>query len=122
MIQIAKAAAKEINRLKVSRQQPESLLRLRIKPGGCSGLFYSLELEPKSLSLNDDDLVYQSNDIEIIVDSQAASYSEHLQVDYSEDLMGGGFRFQNPYAVNICGCGISFKTIELQKRESLSKP
>ncbi|MCJ8281054.1 MAG: iron-sulfur cluster assembly accessory protein, partial [Rivularia sp. ALOHA_DT_140] len=27
---------------------------------------------------------------------------------YSEDLMGGGFRFYNPKAETICGCGNSF--------------
>jgi iron-sulfur cluster assembly accessory protein len=31
-----------------------------------------------------------------------------LQIDYSEDLMGGGFRFQNPNATANCGCGNSF--------------
>jgi iron-sulfur cluster assembly protein len=114
MIQIALSAAKEIDRLKASRQQPDSLLRLRIKSGGCSGLFYDLELESKSSAKIGSDLIYESNNVEIIVDSQSANWIDNLQLDYAEDLMGGGFRFKNPQAVGICGCGLSFSAIENQ--------
>jgi Fe-S cluster assembly iron-binding protein IscA len=37
-------------------------------------------------------------------------------LDYSEDLMGGGFRFHNPNAIETCGCGNSFR---LETRESI---
>ena len=30
------------------------------------------------------------------------------QVDYKEDLMGGGFAIKNPNATSTCGCGQSF--------------
>jgi iron-sulfur cluster assembly accessory protein len=115
MIQIALSAAKEIERLKTSRQQPDSLLRLRIKSGGCSGLFYDLELESKLSAKIDSDLIYESNGIEIIIDPQSATWSNNLQLDYAEDLMGGGFRFKNPQAVGICGCGLSFGAIETKE-------
>jgi iron-sulfur cluster assembly accessory protein len=114
MIYISQAAAKEIKRVQISRQQPDSLFRLSIKTGGCSGLFYSFELE-LPLSTNDssekstqDDLIYQSNGINIIIDKSAALYLKNLQLDYSEDLMGGSFRFQNPNATASCSCGLSF--------------
>lgn len=105
MVQISQAAAKEISRIKFSRQQPDSFLRLQIKPGGCSGLFYDLKLESNSKT---DDYIYESNGISIIVDSASIPYIEKLHLDYSEDLMGGGFRFRNSQAVNVCGCGLSF--------------
>ncbi|WP_143438253.1 iron-sulfur cluster assembly accessory protein, partial [Hydrocoleum sp. CS-953] len=35
-------------------------------------------------------------------------YLNGLTLDYSEDLMGGGFRFNNPNAKVVCGCGNSF--------------
>ena len=109
MVDISEAAAKEINRIKSSRNQPDSYLRVKVKSGGCSGWFYNLTLEsgsPESPELQD--YHYQSNGISILVDSQSEHYIQNLKLDYSEDLMGGGFRFQNPQATNICGCGLSF--------------
>jgi iron-sulfur cluster assembly accessory protein len=105
MVQISQAAAKEIKRIKLSRQQPDSFLRIQIKSGGCSGLFYDLGLESNCQS---GDRCYESNGISIVVNSTSLPYIENLQLDYSEDLMGGGFRFRNPQAANVCGCGVSF--------------
>jgi iron-sulfur cluster assembly protein len=31
-------------------------------------------------------------------------------LDYSEALIGGGFKFTNPNAAQTCGCGTSFST------------
>jgi iron-sulfur cluster assembly protein len=115
MIHITQAAAREIKRVQISRNQPNSLFRLRIKSGGCSGLFYSLELEEHSSKSNflaesssRGDLVYESQNICIVVDELSFSSVRGLKLDYSEDLMGGGFRFQNPNAINTCSCGLSF--------------
>ena len=30
------------------------------------------------------------------------------QLDYSDELIGGGFKFSNPNAQSSCGCGKSF--------------
>jgi iron-sulfur cluster assembly accessory protein len=114
MIYISQAAAREIKRVQLSRQQPDSLFRLTVKNGGCSGLLYSLELETQSLVSNftqkdiSKDIVHESNGIKVIIDVKTASYLNNLQLDYSEDLMGGGFRFQNSNATNCCSCGLSF--------------
>ncbi len=109
MVEISEAAAKEINRIKLSRQQPDTYLRVEVKSGGCSGLFYNLTLEPSSVeSQEQSDYHYHSNGISILVDAQSEQYIQNLKLDYSEDLMGGGFRFQNPEATNTCGCGLSF--------------
>ena len=42
------------------------------------------------------------------MDSLQLNYLNGLILDYSEDLMGGGFRFNNPNAKVACGCGNSF--------------
>ena len=107
MVTISQAAAKEINRIKSSRQKPDSYLRLQVRSGGCSGLFYELELE-ENIDKNNSDREYQSNGVSVLIDSKSQSYIKNLQLDYSEDLMGGGFRFRNSQEENICGCGLSF--------------
>lgn len=108
-IEIGQAAAREINRIKLARNQPDSQLRLKVEPGGCSGLFYCLELEPIAIEQQKDgEHYFESNKIAIVIDAHSYSYLNGIKLDYAEDLMGGGFRFQNPQAHNVCGCGISF--------------
>lgn len=105
MIDLSQAAAREIRRLQFSRQKPDSRLRLGIKTGGCSGLFYTLELNEAAEA---SDLVCESNGICVITDEKSYPYLNGLKLDYSEDLMGGGFRFYNPNASATCSCGQSF--------------
>lgn len=105
MIQISEAAAKEIKRLQLSRQLPNSILKLGIKPGGCSGLTYILELKP---DIEQKAEIIQINSITVKLEPESYKYIKDLKIDYSEDLMGGGFRFQNPNASSTCSCGQSF--------------
>lgn len=111
MIDISQAAAKEIERIKLSCEQPDSRLRLKIKSGGCSGLLYQLgleEVETQEIESPSTDIYYKISGIAIVVDEKSLGYIQNLKLDYSEDLMGGGFRFQNPQAAGNCGCGLSF--------------
>jgi iron-sulfur cluster assembly protein len=112
MIEISQTAAKEITRIQSTRQKPDSKLRLKVEQGGCFGLFYCLDLESESVHDStpnpQQDRYYESNGIPIVVDSQSYPFLKGMKLDYTEDLMGGGFRFQNPNVSNICSCGISF--------------
>ena len=117
MVEISSTALAEIDRLKRTRKMPDSFLRLSVKSGGCSGLFYNLELENISENLRhqQSDRTIEIQGIQVIVDPQSWQYIEHLQLDYSEDLMGGGFRFHNSQVKQTCGCGISFAEVEPEK-------
>jgi iron-sulfur cluster assembly protein len=104
MIQLSPAAASEILRLKL--KQPHNVLfRLAIKPGGCSGWFYDLSFDE---TVKVGDRTFEFNGIPLVIDGESLKYINGLTVDYSEDLMGGGFRFHNPQAIASCGCGNSF--------------
>jgi len=104
MIQLSKAAATEIGRLK-SKQQPNVLFRLAVKPGGCSGWYYDMSFD-QAVQVGEG--VFDSQGIQIVIDAESLEYIKGLTLDYSEDLMGGGFRFHNPQAKATCGCGNSF--------------
>ncbi|MDZ8240780.1 MAG: iron-sulfur cluster assembly accessory protein [Nostoc sp. ChiQUE01a] len=104
MIHLSQAAASEIGRIK-SKQQPNVLFRLAIKPGGCSGLFYDMSFDE---AIKAGDRVFNFDEIHVIVDAESLNQLNGLTVDYSEDLMGGGFRFHNPQAIATCTCGNSF--------------
>jgi iron-sulfur cluster assembly accessory protein len=104
-IQISKAAATEIKRTQAVRQQPESKLRLGVSPGGCESWHYTIEIAD---TIAPDEQLYEISGLLVVVKSEHLDYLNDLKLDYSEDLMGGGFRFHNPRAVNVCGCGNSF--------------
>ncbi len=107
MIQVSQAAVSEIGRLKSKQQQPNILVRLAVKPGGCSGWFYDMSFDE---AVKVGDRVFDCHGIQILIDSATLDYINDLTLDYSEDLMGGGFRFHNKSAIATCGCGNSFST------------
>jgi iron-sulfur cluster assembly protein len=112
MIEISQTAAKEITRIQSTRQKPNSKLRLKVEQGGCFGLFYCLDLESSSvrdpIHHQQQDRYHESKGISIVIDAQSYQLLKGMKLDYTEDLMGGGFRFQNPNASGTCSCGISF--------------
>lgn len=104
-IHLTQTAIEEIRRMQRHRQQPNSFFRLGVKLGGCKGLYYTLALNEAA---QPGDRCYENQGISILVDEESHLYTNGLQLDYAEDLMGGGFRFDNPNAVQICSCGLSF--------------
>jgi iron-sulfur cluster assembly protein len=105
MIHLSKSAASEIQRLQSKRQNMGTKLRLGVQTGGCADFFYTLDFDT---TVKPEDQIYDQNGIQVVVDPQSLSYISDLTLDYSEDLMGGGFRFHNPQASASCSCGNSF--------------
>ncbi|WP_088241901.1 HesB/IscA family protein [Calothrix rhizosoleniae] len=106
MIQISPTAAKEIRRLMSQQQISNNCCRLAVKPGGCNDFFYDLSFN--NGEIGNSDSAFDCDDIQVIIDSESLNYVKDLKLDYSEDLMGGAFRFYNPQANVTCGCGNSF--------------
>jgi iron-sulfur cluster assembly accessory protein len=112
MVNISPAAVAEIKRIKLNRKIPDAYLRLVVKSGGCLDFFYDLQFESQvetdGSQTDKSDRLLEINGINLAIDPQSWKYVESLKLDYAEDLMGGGFRFNNPQNPKTCGCGISF--------------
>lgn len=80
-------------------------LRLGIKTTGCSGLAYVLEFVDEP---NEDDSVFDIDDVNIIIDGKSLVYLEGIQLDFVKEGLNEGFKFTNPNAKGECGCGESF--------------
>jgi len=85
------------------------LLRVGVKQGGCSGLSYNMDFEQPD-NITEDDTVMEYNDAKfrIVCDPKSLLYLFGMNMDYSDALIGGGFKFSNPNATDNCGCGKSF--------------
>ena len=105
MLQLTASAAQEIKRLQHSRQLTHHHFRLGVKTGGCACWFYHFDFVTE---IEDTDLEYESQGVTVLVDGSSAVYLHNLKMDYAEDLMGGGFRFTNPNAAQVCSCSLSF--------------
>jgi iron-sulfur cluster assembly protein len=85
-------------------------LRISVVPGGCSGNTYSAAID--DAPGEKDQLVFQEGELRAVADPQSAMYLDGLDIDYSDDLVRSGFRFNNRLAAKSCGCGASFATLE----------
>lgn len=114
MIELTEAAVREVKRLR-TKYDPSMVLRVGVKPSGCSGMSYTMNFEPAA---RDDDEVLSTGDVTVVVDPLSLTMIDGMEIDFTEDLLGGGFRFNNPIAVSNCGCGSSFSVPETQTAAS----
>lgn len=86
------------------------ILRMGVRSGGCSGMSYVMDFcTEESINMEEDQIdIYSQDKIKCVVDSKSMLYLYGLQLDYSTQLIGGGFKFYNPNAEKSCGCGSSF--------------
>ena len=54
------------------------------------------------------DILVRSAGAMILVDTKSALYLRGSELDYSDKMVGGGFKFSNPNATSSCSCGESF--------------
>jgi iron-sulfur cluster assembly protein len=80
-------------------------LRLGVKVVGCSGYAYVVDLTD---AVNDDDSVFESNGVKVIVSRKSLNIVDGTEIDFSRDGLNEGFAYSNPNAKNMCGCGESF--------------
>lgn len=101
---LAAERAKEIlNRY----NKPQAAIRVFIKSGGCSGYQYGMAVDEREL---EGDTIVEMFGVRLVVDRMSLPLLAGSQVDWVENLMGGGFSVNNPQATSSCGCGHSFRT------------
>ncbi|MFY0713407.1 iron-sulfur cluster assembly accessory protein [Seonamhaeicola sp. NFXS20] len=107
MIKVSETAKKKIIELMAEDGYNASTdyVRVGVKSGGCSGLSYELKFDKEQ---QEDDKVFEDNNVKIIVDKKSFLYLIGTTLEYSGGLNGTGFVFNNPNANRTCGCGESF--------------
>jgi iron-sulfur cluster assembly protein len=90
-----------------SKQESGMILRMGVRAGGCSGMSYVMDFV-KEGEITDDDHVEEYDGIRCVVDPKSLLFIYGMKLDYSDELIGGGFKFSNPNAETSCGCGKSF--------------
>jgi len=102
---ITDSAAARIARLATLESNPETMLRITISGGGCSGFQYGFSLDE---TVNDEDRVFSHAGSRVVVDEVSFDLLGGAIIDFVEDLSGAAFQIRNPNASSSCGCGTSF--------------
>lgn len=105
-LQVTQAAAEQIILQLHSRGTPNGYLRLGVKGSGCSGFSYVLRFEDNPPT--EKDKVFQTHNVNIVVDTKSFLYLKGCTLDWEKSLLKQGFKFLNPNEKSTCGCGSSF--------------
>ncbi len=100
-----RAAEKAISLAKREGYEEDPHLRVRVVAGGCSGFSTRLSFEREAAP---DDLVIEAHGLNVLVDPKSIPIMAGSTLEYSDAMLGGGFRVENPRAVHECACGESF--------------
>ncbi|MGC8481683.1 MAG: iron-sulfur cluster insertion protein ErpA [Acidimicrobiales bacterium] len=101
----ATAVSKITELLSQEEGSDELVLRIAVKPGGCSGYSYDMFFDSE---LEEGDIVSNFENVRVAVDPQSAALIKGATLDYKDGLQGAGFHISNPNATKTCGCGSSF--------------
>src|SRR3569832_1470556 len=98
-------AAKKIDHV-LAKQPQDTVLRIVVAGGGCSGFQYEYKLVQETPA--NADLVLAKDAATVLSDSLSLEFMGGAEIDYVDDLIGQSFQIKNPNAVASCGCGTSF--------------
>ena len=79
-----------------------------VEGGGCSGMNYELKFTDREPNDQDQIVYFANGEMKLVIPFSSYVYLTGTEIDYSEDLLNGGFKFGNPQANRTCGCGTSF--------------
>lgn len=108
-VKLTERAAQEV--LKIMQDQKmdleNTMLRVGVAGGGCSGFQYSLGFDTNFDAKADAKAAFHG--VNMVVDKKSALYLDAVTVDFYEGLEKRGFTFDNPSATKSCGCSSSFQ-------------
>ena len=103
-VTLSTSAAKHVTDFMAKRGKGVGI-RLGVKTSGCSGMAYRLEFVDET---HDEDLVFESHGVKVVVDPQSLAYLDGTELDFVREGLNEGFKFNNPNEKDRCGCGESF--------------
>ena len=116
-IDLTENAVKRIKAILSGENKPDHGLRVSVVGGGCSGMSYNLSFDD---NIGEFDKIFKIKGVKIFCDLKSWLYVKGTTIDFSDDLLSGGFKIENPNAERTCGCGTSFSVkICKQKKKKM---
>jgi iron-sulfur cluster assembly protein len=106
-VTLSEKAAKEIRKIMDDQgMAPETVIRVGVQGGGCSGFSYSLNWDTET---SEKDRVADFHGVKLAIEKKFDPYLDGTEIDFYDGLEKRGFVFNNPNVVKSCGCGSSFQ-------------
>ena len=106
-VTVTEAAVNEVRRVIAEQAMPEnSVLRVGVSGGGCSGFSYALGFDDSVDESKDE--VFAQHGLVVAVPHKCGPHLDGTTIDFYAGVEKRGFTFDNPNARNTCGCGSSF--------------
>jgi len=105
VITLTDNAAVKVKELIAQEGDEALMLRVAVRPGGCSGFSYEMFFDSDRA---DDDVTSDFEGVKVVVDPSSAQLLTGATLDYKDGLQDAGFAITNPNAQHSCGCGQSF--------------
>jgi iron-sulfur cluster assembly accessory protein len=105
VITLTDTASTKVKDLIAQEGEAELMLRVAVRPGGCSGFSYEMFFDSER---ENDDITADFGGVTVVVDPSSAQLLDGAELDYKDGLQGAGFAINNPNAQRTCGCGQSF--------------
>ncbi len=106
-VSLSEKAAIEVKRIFQEQDLgEETVLRIGVQGGGCSGFAYSLNFDN---AVSERDRVADFHGVKLAVDKKFDPYLDGTVIDFYDGLEKRGFVFNNPNVTKSCGCGSSFQ-------------
>ena len=103
LISVTNSAIKQLKKI-ITTENCKGIL-FSVKSGGCNGFEYKF----KGInSFEFEENIFVKDDVKIEICDKSLFYLLETKIDWREDIMGKGFKFDNPIANSSCGCGSSF--------------
>ncbi len=99
------AASEKVKGLIEAEGNPDLVLRVAVRPGGCSGFSYEMFFDTDVAA---DDVKSTQGGVTVVIDPASAPHLGGASLDYPDGLQGAGFSISTPNATRSCGCGQSF--------------
>ena len=99
MLTLTDTASSKVKELIKAEDNPELVLRVAVRPGGCSGLSYEMFFDTDVAA---DDLASEFGEVKVVVDPASSQYLTGASLDYKDGLQGAGFTINNPNTTRTC--------------------
>lgn len=106
VVRLTAKAVEAVKRTLKNQKIENHRLRVGLRPGGCAGFQYDLDVVPEA---KPGDQVYEQDGLGIAVEGKSVQFLVGTEIDYVDNGLQAGFAFANPNARSSCGCGESFQ-------------
>jgi len=103
-ITLTENAAKQISK-QLEQRGAGIGLKIGAKVSGCSGFSYVLDYADEQ---TETEIVFEQFGVKLLVEDEDMDKLDGLVLDYAKEGLNAAFKFNNPKATGVCGCGESF--------------